>query len=192
MFLLAIGLAGSENLVGQEPPKSKSFIQISPFAGINLDKKIFVYGGEMGYEYRLNNRWSLVGNVVFSTGSTNNAKRYYAGSTLMIVDHQRVNEYGVGFGAKYYIGKFNVSGGLGYGRYDQTLRGRYDYPGIEPANAATQDATTSKYGMYQNFALGYSIPLENQNTLKIFMKGYGTRDLNIATGLRYSFGLGKK
>jgi len=192
IFVLVIGLAGSKNLTAQEPVKPQSLLQISPFAGINLDKKLFVYGGELGYEYRINNRWSAIANVMISTGSTNDPKTSYAGSTSVTVDHLRVNEYAFSVGVKYYIGNFYVSGGIGYGRYDKISSGRYDYPGIDPANAAWQEGKISKNGIYQNYEIGYKIPSKGRNNLEIFMKGYGTRDANVAAGLRYSFGLGKK
>lgn len=191
MFVLAIGLAGAKKISAQEPSRPRSFLQVSPLAGINLDKKIFVYGGEVGYEYRLNNRWSAIGNAMFSTGSTNSLKTLSAGTTSLMVNHQRVNEYAVSLGIKYYIGNFYVSGGIGYGKYEQISEGRYDYPGIEPSNATPKEGTMTRNGIYQNYEIGYSIPLKNQNNLQIFMKGYGTRDMNLGTGIRYSFGLGK-
>lgn len=143
---------------------------------------MFVYGGELGYEYRINNRWGAIGNALFSTGSTNKSQTSSAGSISVLVDHQRVSEYGASLGAKYYIGNFFVSGAVGYSRYDQTLSGKYDYPGIDPADGTYQEGKTTKYGVYQNYGIGYQIPLKNGNNLAIFMKGYNTGDWNMATG----------
>lgn len=192
VFVLVIGLAGSKNLAAQDRAKPQSLLNISPFGGINLDKKLFVYGGELGYEYRINNRWSAIANVMFSTGSTNDPKKSYAGTTSLTVDHLRVNEYAFSVGVKYYIGNFYVSGGIGYGYYDKISSGWYDYPGIDPANATRQEGKISENGIYQNYEMGYKIPLKSRNNLEIFIKGYGTHDANVVTGLRYSFGLGKK
>ncbi|RQO75612.1 hypothetical protein DBR43_09755 [Pedobacter sp. KBW06] len=188
LMMLVIGIAGSTNLKAQEPSKPESSLQIAPFAGFNLDKKTFVYGGELSYEYRFNNRWSLTAGAMISTGSKDNPKKFNGPDFSLKPNHIRVIEYGLNLGAKYYIGNFYLAAGFGIGRNSQKLT----YPGSVSPDGLRQEGKYLTNGLFQSYGIGYQIPLKNKSSLEIFMKAYGTRDLNVATGIRFSFGLGKK
>ncbi len=180
LFALILGLTAT-NLLAQEPSRVKSRIQISPLAGVNLNKKIFIYGAELGYEYSISSNWSATGNMMYTTGSTNTPKKFSPINPTLQPNEQSMTDYSVNLGVKYYIGNFYISGGMGYGMQEQKL----SFAGNN------QDVKTSKNRFYQSLGVGYRIQLKNQNNLEIFMKSFGANDLNVVTGVRYSFGIGK-
>ncbi|RZL29904.1 MAG: hypothetical protein EOP00_37150, partial [Pedobacter sp.] len=59
LLLLIVGALSIGSTKAQDSLVKHS-VYVSPFAGINLTKKAPMFGGDIGYEFRLTKNWGLV------------------------------------------------------------------------------------------------------------------------------------
>lgn len=178
MMLLTVCLYIGKSQAQQSAYKQHN-LSFGPQASYNLEHKKALYGGGIGYEFRLNKKWGFTANANLNMGieeKTNSTSTNQDGSNVINISNNNVS-----IGSKYYLNRFYISANFGYGEERQRLK-------FDDSRATRWE---SKRGFYQAYAVGYQIPLQ-QNTLEVFASGGGINDLNITTGVRFNFGIGKK
>lgn len=163
----------------QQPKLNPHSLSFSPQVGYNLEQKKALFGAGVGYEFRLNKNWGFIANANFNIGVKEEGEAIFLNSDGKNLRNIANNNFSIG--SRFYFNKFYVGANFGYGEERQKIQ--------YADNRATR--WESKLGFYQAYSVGYQIPIQNNN-LEIFAIGGGINDLNITTGLRFNFGLGKK
>lgn len=163
---------------GQVPYKRHN-LGFGPQFNYNLEQKRALYGGGVAYEFRLNNKWGFTANANLNIGIEKPEHAISVDGTS--VNLLNISNSNISIGSRYYLNRFYFSASFGYGEERQKLK-YDDSRGIR---------TESERGFYQAYALGYQIPLKHNN-LEVFASGGGISDLNITTGVRFNFGIGKR
>lgn len=181
--MLVTGCVGITKCEAQEnSPHSKHSFGMAAYTGTDLMQKAPLFGADAGYEYRLGKHWALTAAFSLGYGRRNNPRIFDGNNNDTRAQNLEIWQSALHGGVKYYFNRFYVTAGFGAGDENEKVNypNNYNY------------GTYSQSGLYQTYGLGYQLPLKKGNNLEIFMKGFGVRDLNVATGIRYSFNMGKK
>ncbi|QNN43641.1 hypothetical protein [Pedobacter roseus] len=188
--MLLIGFLGIKTIRAQDTTGLiRHSIHIAPFAGYNSTLKAPVFGGEVGYEFRLNKHWGFTAAMNLGYIQKNNPEIGYINSDGSITQAKNIKtlQNALYAGAKYYIGRFYLSAELGYQEEYQTTNFPYTSSG-----SSYNHGTYATNGFYQAYGLGYQIPLRKGDNIEIFAKGSGANNTSFTAGFRYSFGLSKR
>jgi len=157
----------------------RNSVYVSPFVGLNTNLKAPVYGAEVGYEFRLNQKWGFTAGINIAYTQ----KNYPAYGS--VTPKQKFLQNAMFGGAKYYLGKFYISAELGYEDAYRTNTSK---------DAATDVSysygTYATNSLYQAYGIGYQLPLKKGDNLEFFTKAaHANQNTNCVIGFRYGFGL---
>jgi len=158
--------------------KGQHSLSIGPQISYNLEHKKALFGAGAGYEFRLDKNWGFTAGANFNKGLTENPQAIFAGIQGKNLLNLANNNLSIG--SRFYLKNFYFGASLGYGEEREKLQ-YADSRGTR---------WESDRGFYQAYSIGYQIPVQNHR-LEVFASGGGINDLNITTGLRFNFGLGK-
>ncbi len=160
----------------------RHYLDFGPLAGYNLKTKSPTYGGNANYEYRINKNWGLTAGVGYELTRTDQSDIWVLivpGTDNTNGDHWNQALYTANAGARYYLGKLflGASFGLGFEKSTTVMEDGYKYKSAD------------RYGFYQNYTVGYQIPLNNKSSLEVYGGVFGAGALKVGGGVRYKLRL---
>lgn len=187
LILLLIIAAVSIGKLKAQDSLAKHSVYIAPFAGINSTMKAPIFGGEIGYEFRLSKNFGLTAGANVGYTQKNNPLIYEMGNGGAQALNSKLFQYSFHGGAKYYIGRLYLSADFGYQETTNTINFKYQWSG-----SSYNTGKYGKVGFYQAYGIGYQIPLTKGDNIEVFTRFSNANSYNnFVAGFRYNFRLSK-
>lgn len=152
---------------------------VGPLAGYNVETESPAYGADLNYEYRPFEKWGFTAGLSYELTHTDvSGTLFMSGSeTDTRPDHWNQNLYTSSVGARYYMGSLFLGAAFGLG-FEK---------GVTTFKDGSKARSADRYGFYQNYSIGYQIPLANQNKFEFYGGVFGANAMKIGGGIRYRF-----
>lgn len=154
---------------------------IGPLAGYNLKTEGFTYGADLSYEYWPFEKWGFTAGLSYERTRSDLSGTWsgYDGEKMATgLGHWDQNLYTASLGARRYFGNLFVGAAFGLG-YET---------GVTTFEEGAEVKSKDRYGFYQNYSVGYQVPLANKNKLEFFGGVFGAGAMKVGGGVRYKFG----
>lgn len=152
------------------PEKTTQQVAIGPYIGYESSAEAVVYGLEGLYEFRPFRRWGFTASATYDKSPYTTFDPYqffsdFEKSLLRIPNTTnniklKQNRFAIAGGARFYIKRFFIAGGMGWTTIDFTLKDEQN---------ETADGDDQKF--YHYYGVGYQLPLKNkQQQLELFFQ----------------------
>lgn len=187
LILLPIIAIISIGKIKAQDSLAKHSVYLAPFAGTNSTMKAPIFGGEIGYEFRLNKNFGLTAGANVGYTQKNNPLIYDGNNGGVQAINSKLFQYSFHGGGKYYFGRLYLSADLGYQETFSTINFKYKGTG-----SSYNNGKTGSVGFYQAYGIGYQLPLKKGDNIELFTRGSNANsNTNFVAGFRYNFRLSK-